>query len=214
MICDLFEFTPVIKKTEGDTTWYILNLKSQHKLTELYTNDSLSDSCVKELTTIRKIVIDSLVQTSTLFSKKPTTNSLLSITPPYYVLPHKNWSPVVKWNNSDLPKEFRVELVSIYISRSLIVPLFAQTEYKEDVIDLEWSSSIHPDLEEIDCSSLECETELNQSITLRNLKKERLLAKDMFKQAYEAEEEFILKYGELLDDESTFSDSESDSSSD
>jgi hypothetical protein len=78
--------------------------------------------------------------------------------------------------------------------------------------------AIHPDLEEFDGATLMNESEV---VTLRNLKKERMEAKMavkmLFRKAYEAEEEFVRKYGQLEDDESTFSsesDFDSDSSSD
>lgn len=211
----LFQFNHVIKKTEGDIVWYILNLKSPIIYDTLYNSDVLTADQVKELSSIRKIVIENLLHNDSLFSKKPSVSSLSSISPPYFTLPENKWSPVVKWNNPILPKTFRIELVSIFISRSLIVPMFAFKEHKEDVIDLEWGTNIHPDLEEYDIGMFETSTD---TLTLRNLKKERQMSKqmvkDLFKKARQAEDDFISKYGELdYDVESTFSDSDSDSGS-
>lgn len=214
----LYEFEHVIKKTEGDVVWYVLNLKIPVKYDTVYNCDLLTSDEIKELTSIRKTVIDNLLHNDSLFSKKPSVSSLSTISPPYYTLPENKWSPVVKWNNPILPKTFRIELVSIFISRSLIVPMFAFKEHKEDIIDLEWGSNMHPDLEEYDIEMLETSTD---TLTLRNLKKERQMAKqgvkDLFKKAYDAKDNFVLNYGELDSDvESTFSDSnlDSDSSSD
>jgi hypothetical protein len=209
----LYEFEHVIKKTEGDVVWYVLNLKIPIKYDTVYNCDLLTSDEIKELTSIRKTVIDNLLHNDSLFSKKPSVSSLSTISPPYYTLPENKWSPVVKWNNPILPKTFRIELVSIFISRSLIVPMFAFKEHKEDIIDLEWGSNMHPDLEEYDIEMLETSTD---TLTLRNLKKERQMAKqrvkDLFKKADDAKDNFVLNYGELDSDvESTFSDSDSSS---
>jgi hypothetical protein len=212
----LYQFEQVVKKIEDGVVWYVLNLKTPINYDTVYNSNALTADQIKELISIRKTVIDNLLHNDSLFSKKPSATSLSTISPPYYTLPENKWSPVVKWNStSALPHVFRIELISIYISRSLIVPMFAFKEHKEDVIDLEWGTSTHPDLEEYDIEMLETSTD---TLTLRNLKKEREMAKQnvksLFKKAYDAKDDFISKYGELdYDVESTFSDSDSESGS-
>lgn len=206
------------KKIENDITWYILKLKNKVELQYIYDKEVLNDDCMKELMTIRNKVIESLTQSDSLFSKKPTISSLSMICLPFFTIGDKKWSPVIKWN-SERPEQFKIELGAIYISRSSIVPYFECKEHKIDVIDfdltMEMNDSIHPDLEEIDGGSLMNESEI---VTLRNLKKERMEAKYavklLFRKAYEAQEDFMRKFGELDEDESSFSDTESDSSSD
>jgi hypothetical protein len=209
------EFEGLKKEQVDDTTWYILKLKKQYDCTEVYKKDSLSEECMKELNSIRTSIVDNLCNNESLFSKKPSQTSLMKITLPFYTLPEKTWSPVVKWVEKELVNVFRLHLVSVYISRSMILPLFKCTPYSIDTIDFEWSSSIHPDLEEFEFDSSAAE---EGGLTLRNLKKEREMAKthvkELFKAAHEAEEEFVRKYGDLDDDESTFSDSNSEYSSD
>ncbi len=217
MTSTVYAFDQVVKKTEGHIVWYILNLKTPVKYDTVYNSNLLSADQIKELTSIRKTVIDNLLHNDSLFSKKPSISSLSTISPPYYTLPENKWSPVVKWTNtSALPQSFKIELISIYISRSLIVPMFEFKEHKDDVIDLEWGgSNMHPDLEEVDSEMLETSTD---TFTIRNLKKERQMAKQnvksLFKKAYEARDDFVEKYGELDSDvESSFSDSDSESDS-
>ena len=210
-----FLFEKPEKQIEKDITWHIIKLKKPYELQQIY-NNILNDECMKELNSIRNMIMESLCQSDSLFTKKPTIGSLSSISPPYFTIGDKKWSPVVKWS-SERPEEFKIELSSVYVSRSLIVPFFVCKLHKPDAIDLDLDDSIHPDLEEFDGETLTQEIDV---ITLRNLKKERKemkkMVKELFKKAYEAEREFVRKFGELEEDESTFSDSddESDSSSD
>ena len=213
---EYFLFEKPEKFIEKDITWHIVKLKKPYELLQVYNNNILNDDCMKELSAIRNSIIESLCNSDSLFSKKPTFSSLSSISPQYFTIGDKKWSPVVKWS-CERPEEFKIELVSVYISRSLIVPFFVCRLHKPDVIDLDYDDCIHPDLEEFDGETLVSEVDV---VTLKNLKKERRLmkkkVKELFKKAYEAEADFVRKYGELEDDESTFSDSddESDSSSD
>jgi hypothetical protein len=214
-----FLFEKPEKKVENDITWYIVKLKPKIELQYIYDKEVLNDDCMKELNSIRNKVIESLTQSDSLFSKKPTVSSLSMICLPFFTIGDKRWSPVVKWS-CDCPEQFKIVLSAIYISRSSIVPFFECREHKVDVIDFDLNmvDAIHPDLEEFDGATLMNESEV---VTLRNLKKERMEAKMavkvLFRKAYEAEEEFVRKYGQLEDDESTFSsesDFDSDSSSD
>jgi hypothetical protein len=212
---ETFLFERPEKKVESDITWYIVQLKKSYELKEIYSNSDIHETAMKELNSIRNIMMENLCQSDSLFAKKPSIQSLNTITPPFYTLPDRKWSPVVKWENVERPEQFNLVLKSVYISRSLITPFFVCTPHTSDVIELDLTSSIHPDLEEYDCLALESET---LPLTLRNLKKERMMAKkqvkELFNKAYQMETRFYQMYGDLDDDESTFSNSDSESSSD
>lgn len=200
---------------EHDISWYRLPLQEAYKLEGTFptahARGAIPSHQTAHVIRARNHILQGLLQTNGIFSTPPSFSQINSLAPPWILLPDGVWSSILRWKTpSSGSSSFSIEVVALWISRSLIVPELVAISTPSTLIDLEWSApSDHPDLEEVEeiepVSGQEVVHLRNTSVVRmeRNREVNRLwrIAQEATEKAEEAEEAFFRTYGESFSEE-------------
>ena len=199
---------------EQDISWYRLPLQEAYKLEGTFptahARGSIPSHQTAHIIHARNHILQGLLQSKGVFSTQPSFSQINSLAPPWILLPDGVWSSILRWKDSSSGSSFTIEVMALWISRSLIVPELKATPAPDTLIDLDWSAPpAHPDLEEVETVEPVSGQEvvhLRNTNTIRierNHEVNRLwrIAREATEKAEEAEEAFFRTYGESFSEE-------------
>jgi hypothetical protein len=208
-------FSTPTRHIEQEISWYRLPLQEALKLEGTYptahARGAIPSYQTAHVVRARNHILQGLLQTNGIFSTPPSFSQINSLAPPWILLPDGVWSSILRWKTpASGTSSFHIEVVALWISRSLIVPELVASPIPDTLIDLEWiTPPAHPDLEEVEeiepVSGEEVVHLRNTSAVRmeRNREVQRLwrVARDATEKAEEAEEAFFRTYGESFSEE-------------